>query len=71
MCGASVTGRWHITMKLLTVQVLCILLQCYQGAATPTAAGNDDDFGPGTSAVGKVSVKHDTTAISAISRDQL
>jgi len=58
-------------MKLLTVQVLGVLLLGYQGAATPIAAGNDDDFGPGSSAVGKVSVQHDTTAVSAISGDQL
>lgn len=71
MCGgASVTSRWHITMMLLTVQVLGVLLMGYQGAATPTD-GNGDEFGPGSSAVGKVSVKHGTTAISAISRGQL
>jgi len=57
-------------MRLLTVQVLGVLLMVYQGAATPTD-GNDDDFGPGSSAVGKVSVQHDTTAVSAISGDQL
>lgn len=75
MCGASVTSRWHITMRLLTVQVLGVLLMGYQGAATPTDAstvnGNDDDFGPGSSAVGKVSVKHDTMAATAISRGEL
>ena len=70
MCGASVTSRWHITMRLLTVQVLGVLLVVYHGAATPTD-GNDYDVGPSSSAVGKVSVKHDTTAISAINRDQL
>jgi len=57
-------------MRLLTVQVLGVLLMVYQGAATPTD-GNEDDFGPGSSALDKVSLKHDTTAISAISRDQL
>ena len=75
MCGASVTSRWHITMRLLTVQVLGVLLMVYQGAATPTNAsrvnGNEDDFGPSSSAVGKVSVKHDKTVVPAISRDQL
>lgn len=75
MFGASVTFRWHIAMMLLTVRVLGVLLMGYQGGVTPTdartATGNDDYFGPGSSAVGKVSVKHVTTAVTAISRDQL
>ena len=57
------------------MHVLGVLLMGYQGAATPmdanTVNGNDDDFGPGSSAFGKVSVKHDTTAVAAIGRDQL
>jgi len=57
------------------VQVLGVLLMGYQGTATPTDAGTvngtDNDFSPGSSAFGKVSVKHDTTAVTAISRDQL
>jgi hypothetical protein len=65
-CGASGTSRWHITMRVLTVQVLGILLLGYQGAATPIAAGNYDDFGPGSSAVGRVSVKHNTTAVTSL-----
>jgi len=71
MCGASVTGRSHITMKLVIVQVLGVLFLGYQGAASHITAGNDDDVGPSSSEVSKVSLKHDTTAISAISRDQL
>jgi len=62
-------------MRLLTVQVLGVLLMGYQGAATSTDAstvnGNEDDLGPGSSAVGKVSVKHNKTPATAISRDQL
>jgi hypothetical protein len=58
-------------MMMLTVHVLGVLFMGYQGAARPTGArtvNGNDDFGPGSSAVGKVSVKHDSTAIS---RDQV
>ena len=48
------------------MQVLGILLLGYQGAATPIAAGNYDDFGPGSSAVGRVSVNHNTTAVTSL-----
>jgi hypothetical protein len=62
-------------MRMLIVQVLSVLLMGYRVAATPTNAstvnGNNDEFVPGSSAVGKVSVKHVTTAVTAISRDQM
>lgn len=57
------------------MQVLGVLLLGYQGAATPTDAstvtGNNDDSDRSSSAVGKVSVKHDKTAVTALSRYKL
>jgi hypothetical protein len=59
-------------MRLLTVQVLGVLVLCYQGVAAltdaPAVTGNDDDFGPGNSTVSKVSGKHGKTAAAAVSR---
>jgi hypothetical protein len=70
-----VSSRWHIAMRLLTVQVLGVLLLGYQCTATPTDAntvrGNNDSLDPGSSAVDKVSVKHGKTAVTALSRDPL
>jgi hypothetical protein len=62
-------------MRLLTVQVLGVLLLGYQGAATPTDAntfaGNDDGVDPDTAALTKVSVKHNKTAVTTLRQDRL
>jgi hypothetical protein len=68
MCGTLVSSRWHIAMRLLTVQVLGVLLLGYQCTATPTDANS---FGPVSSAVGEVSIKHDKMIVTALSKDQL
>lgn len=68
----SAKGPWHIKMRLLTVQLLGVLLLCYQVVATlpdsRTVVGNDDDVGAGRSAESKVNSKGGTSCQLTMSR---